>query len=119
MTDRHGRRRTSPLPVAGAAIGTFVALLAVLIVQVRSGSDPVLKPSVRAQPPRIVLHRRIIDTRVIVTTDPPAVANARAASPAAAPAALAPSQPAPRVTYAPVQAAPAPAPPPAPVTRTS
>ena len=115
MTDRRGRRRTSPLPVAGAAIATFVALLATLIVQVRSGSDPVLRPSAKTQAPRLVLKRRIIDTRVIVTTDPPAVGSAGTAAITPAQVARAPAPAAPRVSYAPVQAPP----PPAPVTRTS
>lgn len=117
MTERRvPRRGPGVLVVSAAAAIAFAAILAALVLQMRSGADPALRSSVTPVQPRVVLKRRIIDTKVIVTTDPPAVASPRAA-PATVPSAAVSA--APQVSYAPVQTAPAPPPLPAPVTRTS
>jgi hypothetical protein len=107
--------------VMAAALAAFFALLALLSLQMRAGADPAVKPSAAPEIPRIVVKRRIVKTRIIITDAPrspsggspslPTGAPVTASAPAAAPVR---SAPAPIVS-----AAPAPPPPPAPVTRTS
>jgi hypothetical protein len=118
MTERSARRRgPAGMPgVATAAFAGFLVLLAFLAFQMRAGRDPVLKPTVAAQQPQTVLHRRIIKTRVIVIDPQPRNGSAAAGSSGTSglPAASAPA-----VVRTPAQPAPVPSPPPAPITRTS
>jgi hypothetical protein len=125
MTNPREKRRSGPSPVSVivSAFGGFLILLTMLSFQMRAGADPALKPSLTAEPPKTILKRRIIETRVVIT-DPPAPSDgsssAGASPTAGATGQVAVSPPAPVARVAPVQAAPvAPPPPPAPVTRTS
>ena len=63
------------MPVVATALGGFLILLTILALQMRAGHDPALKPSVTAAPPRTILKRRIIKTRVIITDAPTASAG--------------------------------------------
>jgi len=82
------------------SLGAFFALLAVLAVQVRAGSDPALGPAqpvASADQRRVVVHRVVL-RRVIVTDragGPAAAPVASSGGAAPAPAAPAPSAPAP------------------------
>jgi hypothetical protein len=115
---------TSPRPIATitAAVAVFVAVLALLAWQVRSGRDPALgaaKQTARVAPaPRRVLVkkvvRRVIVTKVVQTDDGPVLVASTAPAPASSGTTV---QSAPAVVYS----APAPAPAPAApvVTKTS
>jgi hypothetical protein len=107
--------------VAATTLGVFLAVLALLVFQLRSGHDPALGRGTALAgaplpPPRHVLVRRVVVTRVVVhlpeeADDSPV---ALAAAPAVVSQYTAPA--APPVT----SVAPAPAPAPAPLTtRTS
>jgi hypothetical protein len=109
--DRAARRPSRPPAgwVFGAALGAFLAALALLAFQVRAGEDPALgEPVAQAQQtkPRQVLIRRVIK-RVVIHHPPGASAAG--------------SPPAPAQTSAPAttSSAPAPAPVPAPLTTQS
>ena len=119
---RAGRPRARA--VASMTLVLFLAVFALLAFQLRSGRDPALgRPQARAAapapPPRRVLVRKIIVTRVVVhlpardddrpvaaaapvrvpvPSSPPAVAAPPAAAPAPAPAAPAPAAPPPLTT---------------------
>jgi|SRR4051812_24158403 hypothetical protein len=98
--------------VAAATIAVFLAIFALLVFQLRSGRDPALGQGTTlakapVPPPKRILVRKTIVTRVIVHL--PADEEDAPVAVAAAPA----------VTYsapAPAAAAPAPAPAPAPLT---
>jgi len=121
------RRPAPPVRlVAGASLALFLLVFALLVFQLRSGRDPALGGAVAAvqatpPPPKRVLVRKLIITRVIVHL--PAEDEARPATGVSAPAPAAPapvSHSAPAVTQAPaVVRAPAPAPAPAPLTTRS
>jgi hypothetical protein len=86
------------------SLGAFLALLAVLAIQVRAGGDPALGPAKpAAQAERRVIVHRVILRRVVVTERAPAEAASSGGSAAGAPA------PAPSASAA-APAAPAPAP---------
>jgi hypothetical protein len=118
MTDRRraSTRQPGPAAVVSAALGSFLVLLTVLAFQMRSGGDPVLKPTVAAQQPKTILKRRIIKTRIIIfdapKTNPGAPLRQASAAVVARPTVTA------SAPIAPVSPAPV-APAPAPVTRTS
>ncbi len=124
MTEQPPRRRIrrpSPLPVVAGALAMLLVVFSLLAFQMRAKRDAVLAASARpvaAAPPRRVIERRVIVTKVIVRVrrdegdDTPAPAPAtRISQPAPAPAAPAAPAPAP--------AAPAPAPAAPLTTRTS
>lgn len=126
MTDDSRRqRRNAPgaMAVVAPALGGFLILLTILSLQMRAGNDPAFKSTATAEPPKTILERRIVETRLIITDAPAPAAGSRssgAGSAAGAAGQVPASAPAPIVRTAPVQAAPvAPPPPPAPVTRTS
>jgi hypothetical protein len=124
MTDPREKRRSAPgaMPVIVSTLGSFLILLTILSLQMRAGADPAVRPTATAEPPKTILKRRIIETRVIITDAPrPATASSSPAAVSTAGAGqVSASSPAPVARAAPVQAAPvAPPPPPAPVTRTS
>ena len=93
-------RRPGPAGLMLWSLAAFFALLAVLAVQVRAGSDPALGPAKPVAQRRVVVHRVVL--RRVVVTDPAARVSAPARS--APPAAAAPAAPAPAAL------APAPAP---------
>lgn len=119
MTDARPRRprRPSGLPVHLLALGLFLAVLALLALQMRAGRDP-LVTAAEPEPRQVVVRR--VERRVIITVE-----RAARAPGASAPAAYVPGEPAstPSVSAPPAAApAPAPAPTPAPapvVTRSS
>jgi hypothetical protein len=120
MTDPVPSRRSPAMAVVVTALGSFLIVLALLSIQMRTGQDPALKGArtAAATLPRTIVQRRIIKTRVIITEAPspgpttPASAAAGAQAPSTGSA--------PRVAVPPVQIVQAaPAPVPAPVTRTS
>jgi hypothetical protein len=119
MTERR-IRKPSPLPVVLGALALFLIVFNLLVFQTRAKNQATAVASARpaaAAPPRRVIHRRVIVTKVIVHVrkdegdDQPApVTRVSQAVPA-------PSRPAPA---APAQAPAAPAQAPAPLTtRTS
>ena len=109
--------RRAPVPrariVVTATLGLFLAVFALLVFQLRSGRDPALgAPVVRAAaPPKRVLVRKLIITRVVVH-----LPNEAAVPPAPA-TVVSPRPSAPAPTYS--APAPAAAPAPAPVTTRS
>ena len=118
-------RKPGPLTVIAGSLGLFLAITALLALQLRAGADPALgagEPLAAATPaaPKVVIRRRVIVTRIVEHRPP-----RRAAAPtgagrtqAAAPA----SQRSPAVpgVGAPAASAPAPAnPAPAPLTTRS
>ena len=116
MTDRPARRRRRPSlgAVAQASASAFAIVLALLVLQMRAGRDPVLgagrTAAATAGAPRKVLLRRVVVTRVVVRE----VDDGQQRAVPVTRTILVPQT----VTSAP--AAPAPAPAPAPlVTRTS
>jgi len=119
MTEQPRRRvhRPSPFPVLAGALALLLVVFSLLAFQMRAKRDATLAASVRpaaAAPPRRVIERRVIVTKVIVRVrrdeggDAP-VPVTRVAQTVPAPAPAAP---------APAPAAPAPAPAPL-TTRTS
>jgi hypothetical protein len=93
MATTTDRRKPSPFWLAAGSLAAFLALLAVLAVQVRAGRDPALGPAAPAEPRRVIVHRVIV-RRVIVTgarRPTPAAAGSSARGGAAAPAAPAPA----------------------------
>ena len=110
MTERF--RRPRPWPVVAAALAAFLTVLVLLAFQTRAArlsAAPVPQPAVAAAPPRQIVLRRVIVTRVVTELrddDLPAPAPAQVVAVSAAPAPAAPVVAAP----APAPAAPAPAP---------
>lgn len=114
--------RRAPVPpariVVTATLGLFLAVFALLVFQLRSGRDPALSAGaplarVAQPPPKRVLVRKLIITRVVVHLPDEAGA-------AAAPVRVVTSQPsAPAPTFSAPAPAAAPAPAPAPVTTRS
>ena len=107
-------RRPRARAVAAMSLALFLAVFALLAFQLRSGRDPALgRPQARAAapapPPRRVLVRKIIITRVVVHL--PAQEDDRPVAAAAPVYVPAPSSP--PTVVAPPAAAPAPAPAPA------
>jgi hypothetical protein len=115
MTERPRLRRPRPWSVIASALAVFFAVLALLAFQTRTArlDAPAPRVAVAAAPPRQVLLRRVIVTRVVTDVrddDAPArrvieiasapVTSAPAAAPAAPVAAAppAPAPPAPLVT---------------------
>ena len=93
--------------VAFATLALFLAILALLIFQLRNGRDPALgqavaRTSAPASTPKRILIRKVIVTRVVHDAAAPAAPVQRTSStPAAsapAPAAPAPAAPAPLTT---------------------
>ena len=121
MTEPAPKRRSPAMTVVVTALGGFLAVMALLSFQMRSGADPALKGAAYGSAPaaRIIVKRRVIEKRVIITDAPPASATTPAptAIPASAPSSVtsAPHAAAPQVQI--VHAPPVPIP--APVTRTS
>ena len=125
------RRRPAARPrawgVMAATLGLFLAVFALLVFQLRNGRDPALgrgalvasAPTPVVQPPRRVLLRKVIITRVVVHL--PGDDGGTRVVPVRLPAnSVVPVAPAPSAPAAPVQAAPvAPAPAPPPVTTRS
>jgi hypothetical protein len=100
------RRRPSARPVVVGALALFLAVLALLAVQMRLGGDPALGAGTtpaRPRPRHVLVHRVV--RRVVVVRVPAAAAPAAPAPATSAPAAAPP----PPAAVAP---APAPAPPP-------
>jgi hypothetical protein len=122
------RKRPGPLPVAAATLATFLVLVTLLAMQLRSGRDPALGAgpgaSAAQAAPKRVLVKRIVRRKVIVrlipseTSGGAPVAAGGAAAPATAGAGAAPVTSAPAPAAAAPAAAPAPAAP-APVTASS
>jgi len=105
--------------VAGASLALFLLVFALLVFQLRSGRDPALGGAVAAvqatpPPPKRVLVRKLIITKVVVHL--PREHAARPATVVSAPVVAAPVRSAPAVARVP---APAPAPAPAPLTTRS
>ena len=91
-------RKPGPLPVIGASFGLFFAIAGLLAVQMRRGADPALgepKPQLlaAAPPPRQILVRRVIVTRIVESAQGGAPPSPRPAS--VAPVTPAPPAPAP------------------------
>ena len=120
MTEQPSRRRIrrlSPLPVVFGALALFLLVFNLLAFQTRAKRDSIQVAAARtaAEPPRRVIERRVIVTKVIVRVrraedDGAPAPVTRVSQTVPAPAQSAPS--------APVPAAPAPAPAPL-TTRTS
>jgi hypothetical protein len=108
--------KPSPLIVIGGSFGLFFLVTALLGFQMRAGADPAigagepLQVAAATPPPRKVLVRRVIVTRIVEHKRDDG-APARASSSAPAPSAPARSAPAP-APAAPAPAPAAPAPPP-------
>ena len=115
MTSRP--RRPPARHVAAGTLALFLAVFALLAFQLRSGRDPalggvVVAAKAPAVPPKRVLIRKVVITRVVVHLP-------RDGGGAAAPVrAITPASPAPAAPVQVAPAAPAPAPPPL-TTRTS
>ncbi len=127
MTEQPPRRRIrrpSPLPVVAGALALLLVVFSLLAFQMRAKRDALASASARpvaAAPPRRVIERRVIVTKVIVRVrrdegDDTPVPVQRVSQTIPAPAA--PAAPAPAAPAAPAPAAPAPAPAPL-TTRTS
>jgi hypothetical protein len=62
-------RKPSPLPVVAGALALFLVVFNLLVFQMRADSQATAVASARpaaAAPPRRVIHRRVIVTKVIV-----------------------------------------------------
>jgi hypothetical protein len=90
-------RTFGTLVVTGAA-ALFCVVLIFLALQVRAGRDPALGAAKPATPPRQVIVRRIIVTRVIEDGVPAAPRGSAAPSTPSAPAAVPAPAPAPVVS---------------------
>lgn len=114
------RRAPRARAVASMSLALFLAVFALLAFQLRSGRDPALgRPQVRAAapapPPKRVLVRKVIITRVVVhlpaeddAQPVAAAAPVRVPVPSSPPAAAAPPAAAPPAPAAPAPAAPPP-----------
>ena len=113
LPPRRRIRRPSPLPVVAGSLALLLVVFSLLAFQMRAQRDATLAASARpvaAAPPRRVIERRVIVTKVIVRVrrdegDDAPVPVTRVSQTIPAPAAPAPAAPA-----APAPAAPAPAP---------
>lgn len=109
--------RPRPLPTALATVACFLVLFEFLAFRLSTGQDPALgTPSVTAatQPRPAVIHRRVVNTKV-VSLPPKAAAASAPVSSAPAPGSSGTVGATPAPAPAPA-AAPAPAPAPAPAT---
>ncbi len=93
-------RKPGPLMVIASSLGLFLAITALLALQLRAGADPALgagEPLAAAAPaaPKVIIRRRVIVTRVVEHRPSRRARAVAAATGAPAPTNTAPAAPAP------------------------